>query len=385
MGRCRKFYFPGDDIGADHMNFPALIDELNDALANSKPERRTAILHRATEIFVAGSDKYSDNQIELFDDVFGRIVTVIELSARTTLARRLANIPRAPSKISRRLATDDDIDVAGPMLEQSQALDNEILVATANTKSQKHLLAISRRDSLDEAVTDVLVERGDRPVVLNTAANPQARFSDRGYSTLVKRSEGDDELAASVGLRRDIPRQHLMRLLVKASHTVRVKLEATNPAMADMIERAVAEAADSILDKTGAASREYVEARARIDAMRAAGQLGDDEVAAFAKANRFEETAVALAALCGLPIEAVDQAMVQYRPETILIMAKAAGMSWPTAQAILRVRAGARGISPGEIEQCHETFSKLKPAMARQIVEFQVKRTQSSQPARLTA
>lgn len=119
--------------------------------------------------------------------------------------------------------------------------------------------------------------------------------------------------------------------------------------------------------------------------MRAAGQLGDDEVAAFAKANQFEETAVALAALCGLPIEAVDQAMVQYRPETILIMAKAAGMSWPTAQAILRVRAGARGISPGEIEQCHETFSKLKPAMARQIVEFQVKRTQSSQPARLTA
>ncbi len=51
-----------------------------------------------------------------------------------------------------------------------------------------------------------------------------------------------------VGLRRDIPRQHLMRLLVKASHTVRVKLEAANPAGADMIEKAVVEAADSILE-----------------------------------------------------------------------------------------------------------------------------------------
>lgn len=367
------------------MNFPALIEELNEALADGKAERRTAILRRATDIFTAGSDSYSDNQIELFDDVFNRIVTVIELSARTVLAKRLANIPRAPSKISRRLASDDNIDVAGPMLERSKALDNETLVAAAKTQSQEHLLAISRRDTLDEAVTDVLVERGDRPVVLNTASNPRARFSDRGYLTLVNRSELDDELATSVGLRRDIPRQHLMRLLVKASHTVRVKLEAANPAAADMIEKAVVEAADSILSRTGATSREYVAARVRIDALRVACCLGENEVAAFAKANQFEETTVALAALCNQPIEAVDQAMAQYRAEAILLMAKAAGMSWPTAQAILRMRAGPRGISPGEIEQSHETYSRLKPALARQIIDFQAKNSQTSQSARLTA
>jgi uncharacterized protein (DUF2336 family) len=240
------------------MDFPALIEELNNALANGKTERRAAILHRATEIFTAGSGSYSDNQIELFDDVFNRIVTVIEVSARTMLAKRLADIPRAPSKISRRLASDDDIDVAGPMLERSKVLDNETLVAAAKTKSQQHLLAISRRDTLDETVTDVLVERGDRPVVLNTAANPRARFSDRGYLTMVNRSELDDELATSVGLRRDIPRQHLMRLLVKASHAVRVKLEAANPRRTDMIEKAVVDAAVSILGSTGATSREYV-------------------------------------------------------------------------------------------------------------------------------
>ena len=225
------------------MNFSKLFEKLDEAVAHGTAERRAEILHRITDVFVAGSARHSPNQIELFDDVFVRIASIIELSARTALANRLAKAPRAPSAISRMLASDDEIDVAGPMLEQSQHLDSEMLVATARSKSQQHLLAISRRSSLDEAVTDVLVERGDKPVVHSTAANPAARFSDRGYKTLVSRSHGDDELTTRVALRPDIPREHLVRLLVRASHAVQVKLEAANPALAATIQSAVAEAA----------------------------------------------------------------------------------------------------------------------------------------------
>ena len=183
-----------------------------------------------------------------------------------------------------------------PVLEASP-LDNETLLTAARTKSQPHLLAISRRSSLDEVVTDVLVERGDKPVVLSTATNPAARFSDNGYKTLVRRSDGDDELATCVALRPDIPRQHLMRLLVRASHAVQVKLVAANPSMAIAIEAAVAEAATVILDKTGTLSRDYAGARARIGSLRSVGQLGETEVAGFAAANQFEDTTVALAVL----------------------------------------------------------------------------------------
>ena len=87
--------------------------------------------------------------------------------------------------INRVLASDDEIDVAGPVLEQSQQLNNEILIAAAQTKSH-----IARRSSLAEVVTDVLVESGDKAVVLSTASNAAARFSNRGYVTLVKRSTG---------------------------------------------------------------------------------------------------------------------------------------------------------------------------------------------------
>lgn len=367
------------------MSIPDLSQELDSAFAHGTSERRAEIVKRVTDVFVAGSANYSANQIEFFDDVFVRISEVIELSARAMLANRLAKLPRAPSMISRVLASDDEIDVAGPLLEHSRMIDNDTLLAAARTKSQKHLLAISRRRSLDESITDVLLERGDKPVVLSTASNPTARFSESGYMTLVERSAGDDELTVRVALRPDIPRDHMLRLLVRASYAVQLKLEAALPAMADMVQSAVAEAATTILDNVSTASRDYAAAYAHVNSLHHAGQLSEREVATFAAVGQFEETTVALAVLCGIPVESVDRAMAQDRPDAVLVMAKAVGLSWPTTRAILRMRAGARGISPGELEQCLAIFIRLKSSTARQAIEIQSKRLSGSRFSRNVA
>lgn len=356
------------------MLFPDLSEELEHAIAHGTPERRAEMLKRITDVFVAGSAKYAPNQIELFDDVFVRLSAAIEVSARVMLANRLSKLPQAPAKISCVLATDDDANVAGPLLEYSKFIDNKTLLEAARTKSQKHLLAISRRPSLDESITDVLLERGDKPVVLSTASNPTARFSEGGYATLVKRSEGDDELTVRVALRPDIPRDHLLRLLVRASYAVQLKLEAALPAMGEMIHSVVAEAATMILDNTNSLSRDYAAAHAHVETLHRAGRLGETEVATFAAAGQFEETTASLAVLCGLPIDAVDRAMTQDRPDALLVMTKALGMSWPTTRTILRMRAGARGISPGELEQCLAVFARLRSSTARQAIEIQAKR-----------
>jgi uncharacterized protein (DUF2336 family) len=310
--------------------------------------------------------------------VFNSLVTSIEVTAKATLADRLANIPNAPPRISRVLASDEAIEVARSMLEKSEALDDETLVEQARTKGQQHLLAISRRKSLAPAVTDVLVERGDRPVVLSMAENPGATFSEFGFMALVKRSQGDDELTTCVGLRRDIPRHHLLRLLVWASREVRVRLDAAQLMMPSAIESAVADAARDIQTETGINSRSYVTACGQIAALKASGHLDEAEVESFAKMGKFEETTAALAALCDLPIEIVEGAMVQERPETILIICKAIGLSWPTVKLVLKLRAGDCGIGSHEFEQCLATFTRLRPATAHQVVDFQRKRMRSA-------
>jgi uncharacterized protein (DUF2336 family) len=352
----------------------ALIDELNDAVAQGGYERRGEVLARITDLFTFGAANYAGEQILLFDEIFTRLVASIETSARATLANRLANIPNAPPDICRTLASDESIEVAGPILEHFAALDGATLVGQAQSKSQKHLLAISRRKSLDAAVTDVLVERGDRPVLLSIAANPGAMFSESGFSALIKRSQGDDELAICVGLRRDIPRHHLLNLLARASHVVRVKLDSAHIMATAVIQTAVAEAANAIQSAKGAESRNYLTACAHVGALHKAGHLDEGEIESFAKMGKFEETTAALATLCNLPIEAVERAMVQDQPESVLIIAKAIGITWPTVKLILKLRAGDRGIGSHELEQCLGTFTRLKFATAQQVVEFQRRR-----------
>jgi uncharacterized protein (DUF2336 family) len=352
----------------------ALIDELNDAIAHGSDERRAEVLQRVTDLFAFGAASYTDDQVSLFDDVFTNLVASIEVSAKAALARRLANISNAPPTISRMLASDSAIDVAGPMLENFEGLDNDVLVEQARTKGQAHLLAISKRKTLDMAVTDVLVARGDKPVMLSLGGNPGASFSEFGISTLAKRAYGDDELTTCLGLRRDIPRHHLLRLIVRASHAVRVQLDAAQLMMPSAIQSAVADAAREIQTETGIVSRNYVAACGQISALKAAGHLDEAEVESFAKLGKFEETTAALAALCDLPIEMVEHAMAQDQPETILIIAKAIGMSWPTVKQILRLRAGEGGIGSHDLEQCLGTYMRLKSATAQQVVEFQRKR-----------
>ena len=229
-----------------------LINELEDALSNGSAERRVKTFLRITDLFVFGSSHFSDDHVALFDNVFNRLIVDIEVTARAALAERLATIPNAPPNVVRTLAFDDAINVAGPILKQSDLLDNVTLVENAGIKSQQHLLAISQRKSLTETVTDVLVERGNRDVALSVARNTGAKFSEAGYVRLVKRSEGDGELALSVGSRPEIPRHHFLKLLTKASHTIRLKLETAHPQNASDIQAfIVAEAATEIQAKAG--------------------------------------------------------------------------------------------------------------------------------------
>ena len=152
---------------------------------------------------------------------------------RALLAQHLAPLAKAPPNITRILASDDDIRVAAPILTQSECLDGAVLLATAQSKSQAHLLAIAKRRSLSEEVTDALIGRGDREVVLNATQNAGARFSQNGFCLLVKRSQGDDVLATSIGLRPDIPQEIFLELLATASSVVRAKLIAEHPQLSD--------------------------------------------------------------------------------------------------------------------------------------------------------
>jgi uncharacterized protein (DUF2336 family) len=357
----------------------SLITELEDAISGGSVDRRLDTLRRVCDLFETGANMYSDEQVELFDDVIGRLAASIEAKARVELSNRLAPIANAPVNVVKNLAAHDLIEVAGPVLAECARLDDEDLIGTARGKGQGHLLAIAQRTSLSEAVTDVLVTRGDREVVHSVAQNGGARFSDAGFGVLVERSTGDDALAQRVGIRSDIPRRHFVNLLARASATVQKKLVAANPHAADHIRYVVAHIEGKLND---AQVRDYRAARSRVEVLHRAGKLGESEVHSFAKSEKFEETAVALSLLCGLPIEAVEQALLDERPDMVLIIAKAVGYSWATAKLMLLLRTGGRGASLHDLDLALQSFDRLQVSTAQRAVRFyQTRRNASHAPA----
>src|SRR5215475_9069983 len=96
-----------------------------------------------------------------------------------------------------------------------------------------------------------------------------------------KRSEGDDELAQSVGSRSEIPRHHFLKLLTKASQAVRHKLAAAHPDYTHEIQHVVAEAATGIQAQAANESRDYLAARTHVEALHAAGRLAESDIEAF--------------------------------------------------------------------------------------------------------
>src|SRR5690348_1879826 len=137
--------------------FPSLIPELEAALANGSAEKHGDMLRQITTLFLTGAEHFNEDHIHLFDDVFGRLIEEIENRAKAELSNRLAPVPNAPMELMRRLAKDDDIAVAGPVLTKSPRLEEKDLIHIASTKGQAHLLALSGRAALQSTVADLLV------------------------------------------------------------------------------------------------------------------------------------------------------------------------------------------------------------------------------------
>jgi uncharacterized protein (DUF2336 family) len=345
-----------------------LLEELQAALSHGTVARRVETLRRVTDLFIGNAVDYSDDHVRVFDDIFQCLIEQIETSARALLADRLAPIATAPPKIIRTLALDEVIEVSGPVLSKSERLDEATLIEIARTRGQAHLKAISLRRVLSEALTDVLVTRGDEGVVQSTVSNPGAQLSEGSLTDLVTRAERDDDLATCIGLRPDLPRHHYLRLIAKASLTVRRKLEAAHPELADDVSSVVQEAAQRI--RTATMTRQTEMARALVKSLHEDGRLTEFQVATFAEQGKFDETYAGLAALAGVAVETAETMMIESRTEGVMILAKVAAMQWSSVRAIIALREKLSGGSQTDMLTLRDAYEALRGSTAQQVLRF---------------
>jgi uncharacterized protein (DUF2336 family) len=185
----------------------ALLANLEAAFGRLEATQRLAILREVTDMFVTGASDFTGEQIAAFDTIMKSLIKDVDTRALADLSTKLSTLECAPVEVMVRLSYDNNLAVAGPILEKSSALADVDLVSVAKTKGQGHRLAIAGRSHIKPIVTEALVESGDRAVVRKVTANAGAEFSENSFVKLVNESRKDTDLAGLMAKRSDVPEE----------------------------------------------------------------------------------------------------------------------------------------------------------------------------------
>jgi uncharacterized protein (DUF2336 family) len=186
----------------------SLIIELDTALSRTPAPAawRGKILRRLTDLFLIDSASYSHEQVAVFDDVISHLIEKIDRRMLVELSTRLAPVKNAPVKVIGVLARHVDILVSGPLLEKSEALSDADLVEIADKDRKDPILlsTIAARRRLSEAVTDILIRRGNAALTRKLVDRTDAPISESSFARMVT-SLDNKELAKAIGKRTDLP------------------------------------------------------------------------------------------------------------------------------------------------------------------------------------
>src|SRR5258708_2021730 len=184
-----------------------LLIELDTVLSRAPVAWRNATLRRLTDLFLVDARSYTDDQVAVFDDVISRLIEKSDRRTLAELSNRLAQVENAPSRVVGTLARHADMTIAGPLLEKSNVLTEADLVEIADKDRRDPALlsTIAARPRLSEAVTDVLIRRGDAAIARKIIDRTDAPISESSFARMVTSVENDKELAAAIAKREDLP------------------------------------------------------------------------------------------------------------------------------------------------------------------------------------
>ncbi|MBX3518982.1 MAG: DUF2336 domain-containing protein [Xanthobacteraceae bacterium] len=357
----------------------ALMSELEDALQSGAPERRVELLRRITDLFLNDANRLNEAQVGVFDEILTHLAHRIEERVLSQISLKLAPVRNAPPNMITLLASDDNIAVAGPVLAQSDRLAEHDLIEIAKSKGQTHLLAIAIRAQLSEAITDILIERGDKRVVGKLARNSGARFSQGGYEMIVSRADGDDELTENLGLRIDIPLSLLKQLLMRATNLVRSRLLASaDPEK----QRQIQEAMMSVAEELGLGAfgyRDLAAAENIVKRLNREGKLNERVLVGFAQQKKFDEVSATLSLFCGAPVDFVAGLLQDDHHVGLLVACKAGKMSWPTAATILSANFSNHGLSGTALEEAEKSYWLFSELSAQRKLQVMISRVTTKQ------
>ena len=196
---------------------------LKNLSASSSSDQRRELLRTVTDALTSNARAPSDEEFAELDQVLSLAASEYSVQVRTEFARLVAASVTRFCHASEQFAMDD-IEVALPVLRHSQALTEDALLRVVSEKSQAHLLAVTKRDTVSTRVSEALVNKGSDEVVSSLLANDRAQISDSTFEVVAKRAETSPLLQTPFVRRQGVPIDLLNDLYLKVEAGLRKEI-----------------------------------------------------------------------------------------------------------------------------------------------------------------
>ena len=348
---------------------------LLDLALDKSLESRGMLTATIGDLFTKQDKVLTERERALMSDILRKLIHDCEMAVRRDLAERLAKAPNPPHDLIVVLA-NDDIEVAEPILMQSEVLRDTELIRVIRHRTQQHQLAIAMRRSLSEHVSDALVETGNVDVVKTLLENQDAQISEATMEYLAEESRRVDTYQEPLLNRGDLKQELAERMYHWVSAALRSHILENFDIEPSRLD-------DQLEDVAQAIARDPEQHQAEPDEARPATVLArrlvekrkvtPDFLIQVLRQGEIRLFEALFGQMSGLKAPRLQGVLYDSGGEGLAIACRAMEMPKPTFATIFllsrRGRPGTQFIDPRELSRALLLFDKMNPNAALEVMK----------------
>lgn len=302
----------------------ALLQNLS---VSTSSEARRELLRQVTDALTNNARNPSEAEFAELDQVLSLAASEYSTQVRTEFARLVAASVTRFCHASEQFAMDD-IEVATPVLRHSRALSEEALLRVVAEKSQDHILAVTKRDTVSERLSEAIVEKGNDEVVSSLLANERAQISYSTYESVAKRAETSTHLQAPLVHRQGVPIDLLNGLYLKVEAGLRREIvQKFGSVSPGELEKAFERSRDRVTTTFRQMPGDFQQARMRLAVLKDSLQLLPQVLPSLLREGKTSRTLfkLALGQLVDASYDVIEPAVDTPDIDTLALLCRSAG------------------------------------------------------------
>lgn len=198
-------------------------DDITALINNPDADTKIRVIEKISDQY--SSAKFSKSQSELAEQIFRLLCQQAEVEVRKALSENLMSNTSIPHDIVLSLARDVE-EVSAPVLEFSEILtEQDLLEIIQSTEKKQILMSVSSRSTVQESVSDALVDKKVEDVTGNLIKNDGARIAQQTFEKAIQDNSDSEEIAEAILKRATVPTKVIELMTRTVSAAISKKLE----------------------------------------------------------------------------------------------------------------------------------------------------------------